>query len=99
MKQFLATIFIFILPVYGMSQNRKIDSLDLLIKNAASDTTRVNLLNQKSVALNNVDLNAAIENSKKTISEAIRINYKKGEAAARVRMANSLSFKGEYPLA
>ena len=78
------------------AQTRKIDSLNLLIKVAKTDTARINLLNKKIYLLNQSDLEAALTLGKSTVSEARKINYKKGEVVALTSMASGYTMKGGY---
>ncbi len=85
------------IPAYG--QNSALDSLDRLIQRATSDTARINLLIQKVSFLIEVNIDSAIGESKKIIESAERLHYRKGEAQARVKLATSYCFKGEYAAA
>jgi two-component system, NtrC family, sensor kinase len=73
-----------------------IDSLDRLISQARSDTARINLVNEKINIFSDINIDSAISLGKKNIGEAEKINYNKGEANARLRLANNYCFKGEY---
>jgi signal transduction histidine kinase len=99
MKSIIAILFFFLLIEPGYAQNSKIDSLDQLIGKASSDTTRINLVNEKINILGGINIDSAISLGKKNIEEAEKINYDKGEANARLRLANSYCFKGEYDAA
>jgi two-component system NtrC family sensor kinase len=92
----LTTIWLLLLSSILHSQNNKIDSLDRLISKASSDTGRINLMIKKFSAFNENNLDSAVALGKKTIEEAKKINYKKGEGIARSNLASSYSFKGEY---
>jgi two-component system, NtrC family, sensor kinase len=92
----LTTIGLLLLCSILHSQKTNIDSLDKLISKASSDTGRINLMIKKMAALGANNLDSAIVLGKKTIEEAKKINYKKGEAVARSRLASSYCFKGEY---
>ncbi len=78
------------------SQNKKIDSLDRLIAKAASDTQKVNLAVSKMRILSEINLDSAIALANKTIEKAKHINYKEGEANARISLAGDYCFKGVY---
>ncbi|CAN5412206.1 hypothetical protein BH10BAC2_BH10BAC2_42220 [soil metagenome] len=99
MKILLAVMSIFFLSVTCSAQKSVIDSLDRLISKAGSDTARINLFNKKIALLSNVNIDTAISLGKSTLEEAIKINYKKGEGAARIKLANNYCFKGEYATA
>lgn len=96
MKILTVVIPLFFLSVTCSAQKSVIDSLDRLINSAGSDTARINLLNKKISLLGNANLDTAISLGKKTLEEAIRINYKKGEGISRIKLANNYCFKGEY---
>jgi two-component system, NtrC family, sensor kinase len=84
---------------FSYSQNDKIDSLNGLIAKAISDTQRINLTITKLTMLGNVNLDSAIALAIKTIEEARNINYKKGEAILRIKLAGDYCFTGKYPAA
>jgi two-component system, NtrC family, sensor kinase len=99
MKNIIAILFFFLFIKSAYPQNSRIDSLDLLINKTSSDTTRINLVNEKINILNGINIDSAISLGKKNIEEAEKINYSKGEANARLRLANSYCYKGEYATA
>jgi signal transduction histidine kinase len=78
------------------SQQNKVDSLDRLIANAISDTQKINLSVEKLKVLSNINLDSGIAFGNKIIQQAKNIDYKKGEAAARVSMGGSYCFTGNY---
>ncbi|WP_420147672.1 tetratricopeptide repeat protein [Spirosoma sp.] len=80
-------------------KNPKLDSLDRLIRQASTDTGRINLTNKKISLLTQVNIDSAIRLSLQTIEKAKRINYKQGEVLTRVHLAYSYSFKGNYAAA
>ncbi|HEY2726802.1 MAG TPA: hypothetical protein VGI61_06490, partial [Parafilimonas sp.] len=81
------------------TQNKKIDSLNHLIAEATSDTQRINLEVEMIHQLSYTNLDSSIALGNKTIREAQAKNYKKGEAGARIRLAGSCCFKGDYTTA
>ena len=99
MKTLTAFIFFFIVAIPVFAQNVKLDSINKLISKAASDTARINLVNKKIAILGNINIDTAIGLGQKTLTEAIKINYKKGEGVARIKLANNYCFKGEYATA
>lgn len=99
MKTFSAVIVFFLLPFLCSSQNNVIDSLDRLISKSSSDTQRINLLNKKIGLIGNSNLDSAISLCKRTIDDAVKIGYKKGEGVARIKLASNYCFKGEYKAA
>lgn len=82
-----------------LAQTPKIDSLSRLIRQAKTDTARINLANAKTALLTQTNIDSSISLALKTIEQAKRINYKKGEADARMRLTYNYSFKGNYALA
>src|SRR5437763_11669358 len=96
----LITILLFFVCVEVMhAQNPKIDSLNKLIGKSIIDTQRINLINKKIAAFSEINIDSAISMGKKNIEAAQKINYKEGEATARVRLANNYCFKGEFETA
>lgn len=96
MKCTVFTCILIIIYSSSYSQNKKIDSLDRLITKATSDTQRINLKVKKIGLLVNENLDTANELAIKTIEEAKRIQYKKGEAVIRIRLANNYCFLGRF---
>ena len=99
MKSSVFTCILLALSCYSYSQNNKMDSLDRLITKATSDTQRINLKIEKIALLSNVNLDTANELAAKTIEEAKRMQYKKGEAVARIHLANNYCFTGNFAAA
>ncbi len=99
MKPCITVLIISLLVAQLRAQNAKIDSLDRLISQSTSDTARINLVIQKLFFVSRVNIDSAISLSKRTIEEAKKINYSKGEAGARVKLAYGYSRKGDYRLA
>ena len=81
---------------FSYSQSNKIDSLNKLIAKATSDTQRINLTVSKIKLLSRVNLDSAVALANKTIENAKQINYKKGDADARISLAGDYCFKGNY---
>ncbi|MFD2573087.1 tetratricopeptide repeat protein [Spirosoma soli] len=79
------------------AQTPKLDSLERLIRQAKTDTGRVNLANAKTNLLGENNLDAAIELSKETIKEAQRIKYKRGETKATLKLGVNYCLKGKFP--
>ncbi|NEU69991.1 tetratricopeptide repeat protein [Spirosoma agri] len=84
--------------VFAQAQTSKIDSLNRLIGQATTDTARINLINAKITLLVSVNIDSAINLSLKNIQRAKQINYKQGEALARLRLAYCSSYKGDYSI-
>jgi tetratricopeptide (TPR) repeat protein len=99
MKYLITSLFALMYMIPTQAQTRKLDSLNTLISKSTSDTQRINLKIKKSEALSNINLDSAISFTGKIIAEAQQINYKKGEANARISLAGEYCFTGEYALA
>jgi two-component system, NtrC family, sensor kinase len=84
---------------FSYAQNNKLDSLNRLIANATSDTQRINLAVKKIKVLSNENLDSSIHLGNQTIEKSKMIQYKLGEANARIAIAFSYCFKGEYKAA
>ena len=96
MKPLIYLSITFFLFASVQAQTPKIDSLSRLISQASTDTARINLINKKISLLTTVNIDSAISLSIKNIQNAKQINYKQGEALARLRLAYCSSFKGNY---
>ena len=99
MKYLITGLFFFLCSTQIQAQSKKIDSLNRLISKSTSDTQRINLKIKKSEALSNINLDSGIALAGEIITEAQQINYKKGEANARISLAGDYCFTGEYALA
>ncbi|MGA0555762.1 tetratricopeptide repeat protein [Larkinella sp. VNQ87] len=78
------------------AQTPKIDSLNRLISRAKTDTARINQINQKIALLSEINIDSSLSLSLRTIREAQRIRYKRGEAYARLFAAQNYNYKGNY---
>ena len=99
MKRLVILLLFFHFSNYAPAQTAAIDSLNKLISKASSDTQRINLTISKMGVLGNINLDSAIALAIKTIEEAKKINYKKGEVALRIKLAGDYCFTGKYPAA
>src|SRR4051794_40433352 len=84
---------------YVHAQSSKIDSLNNLISKSASDTGRINLLIEKSKLLSAVNIDSSTSLSEQTLQDAKRINYYKGQVAARHLLLRNYSLKGNFKTA
>ena len=80
----------------GYAQSGKLDSLDRLIRQATTDTARINRQNSKISLLTAINIDSAIRLSNSTISQAREINYWQGEVKARLKLAFCYSLKGDF---
>ena len=81
------------------AQRSKLDSLNELINKAKTDTGRINLLSEKVSLLIETNLDSAVILGPQVIEEAKSINFRSGEASARLNLSTVYSFKGEYTAA
>ncbi len=98
MKVLLSALLSFFI-IKALPQSRAIDSLNRLINKSASDTQRINLKLEKVRILANGSLDSAIALAKVLVNESQKINYKQGEAKARIRLAGDYCFTGDYAAA
>ena len=98
-KCFITCLLFLICALNIQAQTRAIDSISRLINKSTSDTQRINLKLSKLKILSSSDLDSAIAFGNTIIEEAKKINYKQGEAKARIRMAGDYCFKGDYAAA
>ena len=99
MKIILVTLYCFLSLETVIAQNKKLDSLDRLIREAASDTDRIKLAMLKMDILGAINLDSAISLGKKTLQTAQQINHYKAELRLRLKLANNYCYKGAYGLA
>jgi serine phosphatase RsbU (regulator of sigma subunit) len=79
-------------------QTRKIDSLQNVLTQNISDSTKVNVFNQLSFALRNNDIKKALQYAKDANSLARKINYKNGLAESYGYMGLLYYREGEHAL-
>src|SRR4051812_28260995 len=96
MKFLFTVFFITFWLSNSFCQTHKIDSVNTLINKATSDTARINHTNDKIGLLQEVNLDSAIALGKTNLANAQKINYAKGEADCRVKLATNYCFKGYY---
>ncbi|MEO6546987.1 MAG: tetratricopeptide repeat protein [Ferruginibacter sp.] len=96
MKIVVAIVLFFCITDVTIGQNAKIDSFNLLIKKATSDTARINLVNKKIKVLSGINIDSGIALGKKTLEESQRLKYYQGEITTRLKLATNYCFKGEY---
>jgi serine phosphatase RsbU (regulator of sigma subunit)/Tfp pilus assembly protein PilF len=91
---------IFILSLFSiesMAQQKEIDSLLTILKNAKEDTNKVKLLNQISWESTNIsNYDSALNYVKQAIVLAKKLNYKKGIANAYNQFGNIYSEQGNF---
>ena len=73
-----------------------IDSITNLIRQAKTDTARINLLNKKVAVFLEVNLDSAAALGQRTIQDAQKLRYLKGEADARRNLSVAFCFQGDY---
>ncbi|GAB4025168.1 tetratricopeptide repeat-containing sensor histidine kinase [Spirosoma koreense] len=98
--KYLSNLILLLLGVpVAYAQNPRLDSLNRLIQQATSDTARINRMNTKLMELAEYNIDSALSLGLRTIKDASRIRYKKGEAFARTRLAIAYNVKGNFPAA
>ncbi|MEP6513881.1 MAG: ATP-binding protein [Parafilimonas sp.] len=98
----MKTIFfvsVLMISMFVSAQHTKLDSLNELISKAKTDTARINLLSKKVSFFIETNLDSAVSLGREAIGEAKRIDYKNGEAEARINLSSAYCFKGEYSAA
>lgn len=89
-------LFMIFFSVMGYSQNSKTDSLKSLVKTAADDTTRVNLLNTISYSLFTSAPAEAVDYGKQALNLAESTNFKKGIAYALKNIGLGYYMQGNF---
>ena len=99
MRVLVTAILLLLWAINIQAQNKQVDSINALISKSTSDTQRINLKVAKLRVLAHINLDSAIAFGNNLIKEAQKINYKKGEANARIRVAGDYCFTGNYAMA
>ena len=76
-----------------------LDSINNLLKQAKTDTARINLLNSKLNSFIETNLDSASILGLQVVQEAQKASYPKGEADARRNLSVAYSFQGNYAAA
>jgi two-component system, NtrC family, sensor kinase len=96
----IASIFLtFLLVDFTFAQNTRIDSLDNLIITSVTDTGRINLTLRKLDILSTINLDSAINLALKTLKDAQKIKFYKGEVSLRQRLVYDYSYTGNFKAA
>lgn len=95
-KIFLSTVCLLILYTAVHSQQKKIDSLSLILKTAKEDSAKVKTLYFLSEELEEIDPSKAINYADQGLSLAKSIGFEKGISICLNTLGNANSTKGEY---
>jgi len=82
-----------------IAQTRYLDSLDVLIREAKTDTSRISLINIKTERLRDINLDSALALSQENLKAAKALNFKRGEVDILLNLANIQTNKGDYKTA
>ncbi len=89
-------IFLFAILHNGYAQNTAMDSLDTLIKNAKSDTLKINFELEKAKVLVGLNLNEALVLYAEIIDQANEVNYRKGKIEGLKSLARIQAITGDF---
>src|SRR4051812_49034325 len=95
-KFFLVSVFFLGCFMFSHGQNRQVDSMLVLLKASANDTSKVNLLVNLNKNLNSTNPDTAISYGKQAIDLAMKLNYLKGLANAYKYTGIGYFNKGDY---
>ncbi|MBC7851569.1 MAG: tetratricopeptide repeat protein [Chitinophagaceae bacterium] len=96
MRIALLLVTFILLAQFSSAQTRTLDSVDRLIKNAKSDTARINQQLVKMSIVGEISLDSARLLALETIKDCQRINYVEGEIEARGKLAINRGVRGDY---
>ena len=102
MKKHLLKIIISVFFIVGawqqsQAQNKKIDSLKILLKTAKEDTNKANILSDLSWRLKNIgNYDTALQYANTALSLSEKLNFKRGLSAARNGIGLVYFYKGNY---
>ena len=100
MKKQLPTIFMLLFSFFVMAQQKKIDSLNLILKNhTALDSVKLDILNSLAFHYDAVDAKKGLIVADQAIDLANKLNYKEQLARAYINKANNYISVGEDSLA
>jgi two-component system, NtrC family, sensor kinase len=95
----MQALMLLFLVLQVTAQNSKLDSIENGIKNAKSDTQRINRIIGKVSYLSNINLDSSIALGLKTLESARKIGYHRGELLIRTKLVSNYCFGGKFPLA
>lgn len=100
MKRFCLILLLFFLPLWLVAgQTPETDSLRRLLIQTQSDTSRVLLLVQLSIAYRSFKPDSSLILTRQALRLARRITYVKGEGRALSELGSILRFRGDFPQA
>jgi signal transduction histidine kinase len=100
MKRIACFIFISFTALAVVAQNKKIDSLKLLLQQVKTDTAKINKLNQIGLAYLEVNNDSALIYCRNALRLSEKIKFSNGELRARSYIAYFLyHFKSDYATA
>jgi two-component system, NtrC family, sensor kinase len=88
-------VLMLLLIIKTSAQKNSIDSLNLLLKNETESNRKVDLLNELAYKLNYDNVDLAFSKSQEALKLAQKLNYKKGEISARIRISAVYLTKGD----
>jgi adenylate cyclase len=95
-KNIVLVGLVIFLQFFAVAQNTKIDSLQAALKNAKEDTNKVNILNLLSYELLYSDIDTTIHYAKVARDLAEKLDYRRGAAAAYLRLGQAYNNLGSY---
>src|SRR5215831_18844956 len=90
MRKYPLSVLLFLLLSTGYTQNRTIDSLQILLQTQKEDTSKVNILNALSYDFHQQgDFQKHLQYAKQALDLAEKLNFKKGIAVGYLSMSDA----------
>ncbi|MEO8568823.1 MAG: tetratricopeptide repeat protein, partial [Ginsengibacter sp.] len=99
MKKYLKIVLLFSLPVFIQAQQKQLENLHRVLKNAANDTVRMDAYNKLGGFYDDVNLDSSVYYGEKGISLARKLKLKLNEAEMLMITCFPLAQMGNYPQA
>jgi serine phosphatase RsbU (regulator of sigma subunit) len=96
MKRAIPFLLILFCVEISYAQNPKIDSLNILIGKAASDTEKIKLILNKINIINSISIDSAISLAEKTLGRYGKKYYSISEVDLRIGLIYNYCYKGNY---
>ncbi|MEO8231060.1 MAG: tetratricopeptide repeat protein, partial [Ignavibacteriota bacterium] len=103
MKLFIKTSLTLVIVIFSIglvnAQNRKLDSLNILISKAVTDTSQINLSLIKLDIFSTINLDSAINLGLKVLEKSQSIKFYRGEVDVRIKLIYNYCYKGNFSAA
>ncbi len=95
-RAFRILILLLFLPLFSFAQNKKIDSLEAVLKTQGQDTTRVNTLHRLGEAILSKEPDKAMEYFDEALALSRKLDFRRGIIVAFTLRGAAMTVKGNH---